>query len=91
MKKARSECRESFLKTFSEIPKIRGYTDGEPQLKVGGGFRGKGPLKCFIAKHSNSKIFQPTKDGGWLVLVMWSLYNGEVYGITTTTTIQWRN
>ena len=37
MKKARSECRESFLRTFSEITKIRGYTDGEPQFKVGGG------------------------------------------------------
>ena len=37
----------------------------EPHFKVGGGFCGKGPLKCFIAKHADSKIFQPTKDGGW--------------------------
>ena len=32
MKKARSELRESFLTTFSEIPKIRGYTDGDPSI-----------------------------------------------------------
>jgi hypothetical protein len=54
------------LKKFGEKPRIRGFTDGEPQqFKISCGYRGKAPLKCFMAKDADSMIFQPTEDGKW--------------------------
>ena len=65
-KKAKSLRRKIFLKKFGEKPRIRGFTDGEPQqFKISCGYRGKAPLKCFMAKDADSMIFQPTEDGKW--------------------------
>ena len=45
-KKAKSLRRKIFLKKFGEKPRIRGFTDGEPQqFKISCGYRGKAPLK----------------------------------------------
>ena len=40
-KKAKSLRRKRFLKILGEKPRIRGYTDGEPQFKIAGGCQGK--------------------------------------------------
>ena len=52
-KKAKSLRRKRFLKILGEKPRIRGYTDGEPQFKIAGGCRGKANLTCFMAKDTD--------------------------------------
>ena len=83
-KKAKSLRRERFLKTLGEKPRIRDYTDGEPQFKIAGGCQGKAPMKFFVKfmelllqlHHSRETVFMGKRSEARLTIDGWDTFLG---------------